>query len=144
MIKDGADDLSRRTALLRHTGAIVSAYLSRNMLAVHELPRLLAVVHESLAGLTSDAPERHRPMPAVPIKKSVTPGYLICLEDGKKLKLLKRYLRTAHDLSPSDYRARWGLPTDYPMVAPNYAKRRSELAKTIGLGTRPSRAKRQG
>ena len=83
-----------------------------------------------------------RPNPAVPVKKSVTPEYIVCLEDGKKLKMLKRHLKTAYDMSPEDYRERWNLPQDYPMVAPNYAKQRSRLAKQIGLGTKSRRGKR--
>ena len=139
MSENAPGDSARRTALLRHTGRIVSAYLSRNALAAQELPRFIATVHDSLAGLTNGATASPRPKPAVAIRKSVTPDYLICLEDGKKLKMLKRYLRATYGLSPSDYRKRWGLPVDYPMVAPNYAQRRSELAKKIGLGTRSAR-----
>ncbi len=99
-----------------------------------------------LSGVGSHpAPEPERPQPAVPIKKSITPGYLICLEDGKKLKMLKRHLKTSYNLSPEQYRERWGLPADYPMVAPDYAKHRSSLAKKIGLGTTPrDRGKSKG
>jgi len=100
-----------------------------------DLPRLIATVHETLAKLgTEEAAEK--PTPAVSIKQSVTPDYIVCLEDGKKQKMLKRHLRTAHELTPDDYRKRWGLPPDYPMVAPNYAATRSALAKKIGLGRR--------
>ncbi len=93
-------------------------------------------MHQALAALGPEeaAP---RPEPAVPIKQSVTPDYIVCLEDGKKQKMIKRHLKTAHDMTPDDYRKRWGLPRDYPMVAPNYAKQRSELAKKIGLGRKP-------
>ena len=89
--------------------------------------------------VTSAAAATSRPQPAVPIKKSVTADYIICLEDGKKLKMLKRHLKTAYDMTPDEYRVRWGLAPDYPMVAPNYAKHRSNLAKKIGLGTKPRR-----
>ena len=111
---------------------IVSAYVSKNSLPPSELPQLIKTVHDALNSPeqgTSSAPE-----PAVPIKKSIRPDYVICLEDGKKLKMLKRHLRTAYDMSPDEYRQKWGLASDYPMVAPKYAARRSELAKKIGLG----------
>ena len=99
------------------------------------LPDLIRSVHETLAELGATEPaEPPRPDPAVAISKSITPDYLICLEDGRKLKMLKRYLRSRYDMTPEDYRARWNLPSDYPMVAPNYAKKRSEFAKEIGLG----------
>ncbi len=111
---------------------IVSAYVSNNNLPSGELPQLITTVHEALK--SPDQAVSSRPEPAVPIKKSVTPNYVICLEDGKKLKMLKRHLRTAYDMSPDEYRQRWGLSSDYPMVAPEYAARRSELAKKIGLG----------
>ncbi len=111
---------------------IVSAYVSNNSLPPGELPQLIWTVHEALesSGQAAASP----PAPAVPIKKSVTPDYVICLEDGKKLKMLKRHLRTSYDMSPDEYRKKWRLPTDYPMVAPKYAAKRSELAKKIGLG----------
>ena len=99
-------------------------------------------MHRSLAGTANPpAPVVEKPVPAVAVKKSVFPDYIICLEDGKKLKMLKRHLKTAYDLSPEQYRERWGLPSDYPMVAPNYAERRSSLAKQIGLGTQGRRSK---
>ncbi len=124
---------------------IVSAYVSNNSLSSGELPQLIWTVHEALE--SPDQAALSPPEPAVPIKKSVTPNYVICLEDGKKLKMLKRHLRTAYDMSPDEYRQRWGLSSDYPMVAPEYAARRSELAKKIGLGRKPGqkvRAKRVG
>ena len=115
---------------------IVAAFVSNNTVNSDKLPALLQEVHDAIRALahggTASAGNQE---PAVPIKKSVTPDYIICLEDGKKLKMLKRYLRTQYDLSPEDYRRKWGLPADYPMVAPNYAKRRSQFAKDIGLGT---------
>ena len=123
--------------LLALTSNIVSAHISKNETAKSELPKLIKEVYGTLSALGVPHDQKQdRPNPAVPIKKSVTPDYLICLEDGKKLKMLKRHLRTAYDMSPEEYRARWELPGDYPMVAPNYAKMRSELARKIGLGTR--------
>ncbi len=120
------------TSSLELVSKIVSAYVSNNSLPPGELPQLIWTVNEALEspGQAASSP----PAPAVPIKKSVTPDYVICLEDGKKLKMLKRHLRTSYDMSPDDYRKKWGLPRDYPMVAPKYAARRSELAKKIGLG----------
>ncbi len=119
--------------LLELTTKIVAAHVSHNAMPAADLPRLIATVHETLAKLGTEeaAP---RPEPAVSIKQSVKPEYIVCLDDGKKLKMLKRHLRTAYNMTPDDYRKRWGLPSDYPMVAPNYAARRSELAKKIGLG----------
>ena len=117
---------------LESVSKIVSAYVSNNNLSSGDLPQLITTVHEALQKphqATSSPPE-----PAVPIKKSVTHDYVICLEDGKKLKMLKRHLRNAYGMSPDEYRRRWRLPSDYPMVAPEYAARRSELAKKIGLG----------
>ncbi|ACL59035.1 MucR family transcriptional regulator [Methylobacterium nodulans] len=115
---------------------IVSAFVSKNPVPVGELPGLIASVHETLGRLGKDPVEQKSepPTPAVPIRKSVMPDYLVCLEDGKKFKSLKRHLRSRYGLSPEEYRERWNLPTDYPMVAPNYAAARSELAKTMGLG----------
>lgn len=124
--------------LLHLTTSIVSAHVAHNNVAVQDLPGLIREVYQTLANVGEPpVKEPERPQPAVPIKKSVTPDYLVCLEDGKKLKMLKRHLKTAYDMSPEDYRERWGLPSDYPMVAPNYAKQRSKLAKQIGLGTKP-------
>ena len=122
----------------RLTVQIVSAHVSKNSVMPNDLPALIAQVFGSLEklGKTAALVEPERPQPAVSIKKSVTPEYLICLEDGKKLKMLKRHLSTAYGLTPEQYRERWGLSADYPMVAPAYAQQRSDLAKTIGLGTR--------
>jgi len=119
------------------TTTIVAAYLANKPLPVSEIPALISQVYQTLASL-DDAPKpviEERPEPAVSIRKSITPDYLVCLEDGKKLKMLKRHLKTSYQLSPDEYRERWGLPADYPMVAPNYAIQRSKLAKQIGLGT---------
>ncbi|MFZ5617013.1 MAG: MucR family transcriptional regulator [Pseudomonadota bacterium] len=114
---------------------IVAAFVSNNSVTADKLPALLQEVHDAVRALASGGTaSAGNQQPAVPIKKSVTADYVICLEDGKKLKMLKRYLRTQYGLSPEDYRRKWGLPADYPMVAPNYAKRRSEFAKEIGLG----------
>jgi len=122
--------------LLALTTDIVAAHVSHNHIPISDLPALLEQVYRSLSSAAEPSPEAERPTPAVPIKKSVQPDYLICLEDGKKLKMLKRYLKTAYGLTPEAYRQRWDLPIDYPMVAPNYARQRSTLAKQIGLGTR--------
>ena len=115
---------------------IVSAYVSNNSLPTSELPGLIDAVHASLMKVATGATEQpaEAPVPAVPIKKSITPDYIICLEDGKKFKSLKRHLRTRYGLTPEQYREKWGLPDDYPMVAPNYARARSDLAKEMGLG----------
>jgi len=122
--------------LLEHTTRIVAAQVANNPIAVTDVPGLISTVHQALATLGPEEPAP-RPEPAVPIKQSVKPEYIVCLDDGKKLKMLKRHLRTAYNMTPDDYRKRWGLPRDYPMVAPNYAKQRSALAKKIGLGRRP-------
>ncbi|MGE4371949.1 MAG: MucR family transcriptional regulator [Xanthobacter sp.] len=117
------------------TADIVAAYVSNNSVAANDLPALIESVHRALGQLgTPAAPPTEELKPAVPIKKSVTPDYIICLEDGKKFKSLKRHLRTSYGMTPEDYREKWGLPKDYPMVAPAYAAARSELAKNMGLG----------
>ena len=114
---------------------IVSAYVTKNNVSVADLPALIRSVHATLSSLGQPEAEPEPELkPAVSIKKSVTPEYIVCLEDGKRLKMLKRHLRTSYDLSPDEYRAKWGLPSDYPMVAPNYAKARSDLAIKAGLG----------
>ena len=124
------------TALLPMVSEIVAAQVANNKISPPEMPQLIRDVYAALAGaISGDTGSRPRGEPAVPVKKSVTPDYIVCLEDGKKLKMLKRYLRTQYDLSPDQYRQRWGLPADYPLVAPNYAKTRSKLAKQAGLGT---------
>jgi predicted transcriptional regulator len=123
--------------LLELTTEIVTAHVANNTVAVSDLPQLIQDIYKTLlaVGTLSLTPER--PQPAVPIKKSIFPDYVVCLEDGKKLKMLKRHLKTAYNMTPEEYRERWGLSPDYPMVAPNYAKHRSNLAKKIGLGTKP-------
>lgn len=131
--------------LLALTTEIVSAHLSNNALNAAEIPALIEKVYKTLSGVNGEsAPvSTERPQPAVPIRKSVMPDYLICLEDGKKLKMLKRHLMTAYKMTPEQYRERWGLPADYPMVAPNYARQRSKLAKDIGLGTKARDSKKK-
>lgn len=121
--------------LIAWTADIVAAHVQNNSVAISDLPQLIKTVHESLAGLSGDSPAE-KPQPAVSVRRSVTPDYIVCLEDGRKLKMLKRHLATAYGMTPEDYREKWGLPADYPMVAPNYAKQRSSLAKKIGLGKR--------
>jgi predicted transcriptional regulator len=128
--------------LLTLTTEIVAAHVSNNTVALGDLPQLISQVYNSLANIgVAPPPPPARPQPAVSVKKSVQPDYIICLEDGKKLKMLKRHLKTAYNMSPEAYRERWGLPPDYPMVAPNYARQRSHLAKEIGLGTRARRGR---
>lgn len=115
---------------------IVSAYVSNNSVPSTDLPALIGEIHQALVKVASGTvePTVEAPRPAVPVKKSVTPDYIVCLEDGKKFKSLKRHLRTQYNMTPEQYREKWGLPADYPMVAPSYAKARSELAKEMGLG----------
>ncbi|WP_309091791.1 MucR family transcriptional regulator [Phenylobacterium sp.] len=123
--------------ILRLGAGIVAAYVSRNAVSAEAVPDIIRTVHQTLEQLTrgqgAPAPEE-RPKPAVPVGRSVQHDYIVCLEDGKKLKMLKRYLRSRYNMSPDEYRRRWGLPPDYPMVAPAYAARRSDFAKKIGLG----------
>jgi predicted transcriptional regulator len=137
------DDTDQAGDLLALTTEIVAAHVSNNTVAVGDLGQLINQVYQSLANIGSVpavAPAT-RPQPAVSVKKSIQPDYRVCLEDGKKLKMLKRHLKTAYNMSPEAYRERWGLPNDYPMVAPNYARQRSRLAKEIGLGTRARRGR---
>lgn len=129
--------------LLELTTDIVAAHLGNNTVAVNDIPQLIVDVHRALNNVGSAPVPQERPQPAVPVKKSVTPDYIVCLEDGKKLKMLKRHLKTAYNMTPEEYRERWNLPADYPMVAPNYAKHRSSLAKKIGLGTKARRKNTQ-
>src|SRR3954471_9069892 len=129
---EGAED-----TLLTLTADIVAAHVSNNSVAVNDLPNLIQNVHAALAGISGavSAPEA-RPEPKVPVRSSVKPDFIVCLEDGKRLKMLKRHLMTHYNLTPDEYRQKWGLSPDYPMVAPNYAEQRRTLAKSIGLGTR--------
>ena len=139
-MKDEKSDSLSSSAILRMTADVVAAYVGNNPLQTLELTKAINSVHASLASLNDDggAPAEP-PKPAVSIRRSVKPDYIVCLEDGKKLKMLKRHLRTTYGLTPDEYRARWGLASDYPMVAPNYAKQRSEFAKKIGLGRKTSK-----
>lgn len=133
-------DMVEQADLVELSTEIVCAYVSHNALSPTDLPKLIAEVHSALKGLDHSAvaePVEER-KPAVPVKKSVSSDFIICLEDGKKFKSLKRHLRTHYDLSPEDYREKWGLPSDYPMVAPNYSATRSRLAKVNGLGRKAS------
>ena len=129
-----------RQDIMRMTTDIVSAFASRNSVPPSTLTTLIGQVHETLYTLVQSNVQEDgaatRQKPAVPIRRSVNPDYIVCLEDGRKLKMLKRYLRAAFNMTPEEYRARWGLPQDYPMVAPNYAKKRSDFAKKMGLGKR--------
>ncbi len=130
-------DTANTKELLALTTEIVAAHVSKNTVAAADLPQLISQVYQSLANVgKGQAQTAERPDPAVPVKKSIHPDYIICLEDGKKLKMLKRHLKTAYNMTPEQYRERWNLAPDYPMVAPNYARQRSRLAKEIGLGTR--------
>jgi predicted transcriptional regulator len=124
-------------SVLGLTAQIVSAHVSNNSVSPDALPSLIQEVFKTLSGVGKEPAQPERPQPAVPIKKSVFADHIVCLEDGKKLKMLKRHLKTSYNLTPEQYRERWGLAPDYPMVAPNYAKHRSSLAKKIGLGTKP-------
>lgn len=124
--------------LITLTSDIVAAHVSNNDVTVADVPTLIRTVHEALSGLGQPAQPQEEPLePAVSIRASVKPDYIVCLEDGKKLKMLKRYLKTRYDMTPEEYRERWNLPADYPMVAPNYAEKRRTLAKEIGLGRKP-------
>ena len=133
-----AEETIEHGDLLQLTSEIVSAHVSNNPVSSTDLPQLIETVYTTLSGLKAGKPEPEpEQKPAVPIKKSVTDDYIVCLEDGKKLKMLKRHLNTAYGMTPEEYRQKWGLPADYPMVAPNYSKTRKELAKKIGLGRKP-------
>src|SRR6202790_4466668 len=132
--------------LLRMTADVVAAYVSNNTLATGQLADVIHAVYKSLRGLEGQVaePPAEPLKPAVPIRKSITPEFLVCLEDGKKLKMLKRHLRSTYNLTPDEYRAKWGLGSDYPMVAPKYAQQRSEFAKKIGLGRGTGRRSARG
>ena len=142
---DPVEEKISQADLLQMTTQVVSAYVGNNTVAEGQLSEIIRSVYGSLTTLeasgTGDAVPEQKP--AVPVKRSITPDYIVCLEDGKKLKMLKRHLRTTYDLTPDEYRAKWGLPADYPMVAPNYAKQRSAFAKKIGLGKRTGPRRRK-
>ena len=128
---------SNGDTLITLTADIVAAHVSNNSVSVNDLPQLISNVHGALAGLTDAPPAPEvKPEPKVPVRSSIKPDYIVCLEDGKKLKMLKRHLMTHYSMTPDQYRQKWGLNADYPMVAPNYAEQRRTLAKSIGLGTR--------
>ena len=133
-------DQLNQNDLLALTTEIVAAHVANNNTPVSDLPQLIQEVYRTLASVGTVPVALERPQPAVPIKKSVTPDYIICLEDGKKLTMLKRYLHTNFGMTPQQYRAKWKLPADYPMVAPNYAEKRRTLAKAIGLGRKSGTA----
>jgi predicted transcriptional regulator len=133
-------DSKETNDILELTTEIVSSHVGNNSVAVQDIPELIRQVYGTLTTIDqAPSAQPDRPPAAVPVKRSITPDYIICLEDGRKLKMLKRHLKTAYNMTPEEYRERWGLPADYPMVAPNYARQRSELAKKIGLGTKPRR-----
>jgi predicted transcriptional regulator len=136
------DNAAAEDTLLTLTADIVAAHVSNNSVAVNDLPSLIQNVHAALSGISgsSSAPEP-KPEPKVSIRSSVKPDYIVCLEDGKRLKMLKRHLMTHYNLTPDQYRQKWGLSPDYPMVAPNYAEQRRTLAKSIGLGTKRKRTR---
>ncbi len=130
-------DQTTKIDILELTAQIVAAHVSKNSVTSEALPELIGDVYKALMSVDQKPVTTEKPQPVVPVRKSVTPDYIICLEDGKKLKMLKRHLKTAYNMTPEQYRERWDLPADYPMVAPNYANHRSNLAKQIGLGTKP-------
>ncbi len=133
------ETLSPSERLAALTAQVVAAYVSNNTVAAGDVASLMSSVYQGLTKLGQSSVTDNRPEPAVSPKKSIFPDYIVCLEDGKKLKMLKRHIKTSYGLTPEQYRERWNLPADYPMVAPNYAKQRSKLAKQIGLGTSASR-----
>ena len=136
-INEGADD-----TLLTLTADIVAAHVSNNSVAVNDLPNLIQNVHAALNLISSNrSSQEAKPEPKVPVRSSVKPDFIVCLEDGKKQKMLKRHLMTNHNMTPDEYRQKWGLSPDYPMVAPNYAEQRRTLAKSIGLGTKRRRTR---
>ena len=126
---------SESKEIIEWTAEIVASYVQKNSVSSSDLPQLIKIVHGSLTSLSGGG-RAEKPQPAVSIRRSVTPDYIVCLEEGRKLKMLKRHLAAAYGMTPEEYREKWGLPADYPMVAPNYAKQRSYLAKKIGLGKR--------
>lgn len=137
-----ADQTDLKETLIALTAEIVSAHVGNNSVSVNDLPTLIHNVHGALSSLGGGSPEPEvRPEPKVSIRASVRPDFIVCLEDGKKLKMLKRHLMTHYNMTPEQYRAKWNLPADYPMVAPNYAEQRRSLAKKIGLGTKRRRTR---
>ena len=139
------EPMDDKSEIIEMTADIVSAYVGNNTVATADLPNLIQSIHRALTGVAAgaDTVEVAPKEPAVPLKRSITPDFLVCLEDGRKFKSLKRHLRTKYNMSPEEYRAKWGLAKDYPMVAPNYTKARSELAKQMGLGQGGRKAPRK-
>ena len=138
-----ADNDAAEDTLLTLTADIVAAHVSNNSVAVNDLPNLIQNIHSALSGISGAAPAPEaKPEPKVSIRSSIKPDYIVCLEDGKRLKMLKRHLMTHYNLTPEQYRQKWGLSADYPMVAPNYAEQRRTLAKSIGLGTKRRRTRK--
>ena len=133
-------DKIEKMELLALTTDIVTSHLSRNTLETAEISSLIREVYSTLSNVGTSEPINDRPQPAIAIRKSIQPDYLVCLEDGRKLKMLKRHLKTAYNMTPEEYKQRWGLPSDYPMTATNYTNQRRNLAKKIGLGTRRKKA----
>jgi predicted transcriptional regulator len=138
---DISKDKASAGDLLRMTAEVAAAYVGNNSLPASQLPDVIRTIYSSISALEGGSVGGNGAKPMVPIKKSVMPDYIICLEDGKKLKMLKRHLRTSYGMTPEEYRIKWGLPADYPMVAPNYAEQRSAFAKKIGLGRKPGARK---
>ena len=136
MSHEATQQKAERGDILRMTAEVVAAYVGNNSLPATQLPDIINTVYVTLRRVNGAAApaNEHSQKAAIPVRRSITPDYIVCLEDGKKLKMLKRHLRTAYGLSPEEYRSKWGLPADYPMVAPNYSKKRSAFAKKIGLG----------
>ena len=130
-------ELDTKETLITLTSDIVAAHVSNNSVAVEDMPTLISNVFGALSGLGAEQEAEKLPEPAVSIRSSIKPDYIVCLEDGKKMKMLKRHLMTQYNMTPDEYRQRWGLPADYPMVAPSYAEKRRALAKEIGLGRKP-------
>jgi predicted transcriptional regulator len=133
-VSEASTGTQGRYDLVEYAASIVAAYVGNNTVAAEELPDLIRLVHASLSDVAGGETVADQPKPAVPVEKSISDNFLTCLEDGKKFKSLKRHLRTAYDMSPEEYRAKWDLPADYPMVAPGYSRQRSKLAKKMGLG----------
>ena len=137
-----ADTDESQDMLLTLTADIVAAHVSNNSVAVNDLPNLIQNVHQALSAISGNtAAPQEKPQPKVSVRASIKPDYIVCLEDGKKQKMLKRHLMTNHGMTPAEYREKWGLGADYPMVAPNYAEQRRTLAKSIGLGTKRRRSR---
>ena len=145
MAQDAEAATSKADEILQLASTIVAAYVSNNPIPASDVPTMIKTIHGTLGGLVgaSRGEAGTAQKPAIAVKRSITPDYIICLEDGKKLKMLKRYLRSTYGMTPEAYRAKWGLPADYPMVAPNYAAQRSEFAKKIGLGRSSSSGRRR-